>query len=82
MAEEHDELADELIRAVEILADVFAANSIRYALIGGLATLLRGRPRFTQDVDLLLDVPQFGGFLLCVRKRWSRRRSHTPNGRL
>ena len=58
MPAEHDLLADELIRAVELLADVFAARSIRYAVVGGLATLLRGRPRFTQDVDVLLDVPQ------------------------
>ena len=55
---EHDVLGDELVRAVELLADVFAARSIRYAMIGGLATMLRGRPRFTQDVDILLDVPQ------------------------
>src|SRR5206468_3828788 len=26
--------------------------------VGGLATLMRGRPGFTQDVDILLDVPQ------------------------
>jgi hypothetical protein len=58
MAAEHEPLADDLIRAVELLADTFAARSIRYALVGGLATLLRGRPRFTQDVDILLDVPQ------------------------
>src|SRR5262245_40505639 len=58
MPAEHDLLADELIRAVELLADAFAAQSIRYALVGGLATLIRGRPRFTQDVDVLLDVPQ------------------------
>jgi hypothetical protein len=58
MPAEHDLLADELIRAVELLADVFAAKSIRYAVVGGLATLMRGRPRFTQDVDILLDVPQ------------------------
>ena len=58
MPAEHDLLANELIRAVELLGDVFAAKSIRYALVGGLATLLRGRPRFTQDVDVLLDVPQ------------------------
>ena len=51
-------LTAELIRAVELLGDAFAAKSIRYALIGGLATTLRGRPRFTQDVDLILDVPQ------------------------
>jgi hypothetical protein len=55
---EADPLANELIRAVELLADTYAARSIRYAIVGGLATLLRGRPRFTQDVDVLLDVPQ------------------------
>jgi len=58
MAAEHERLADELIRAVELLGETFAARSIRYALVGGLATAMRGRPRFTQDVDLLLDVPQ------------------------
>ena len=55
---EHDLLGDELVRAVELLAGTLAARSIRYALVGGLATGLRGRPRFTQDVDVLLDVPQ------------------------
>jgi hypothetical protein len=58
MLAEPEPLADELIRAVELLAEVFAARAIRYALVGGLATLLRGRPRFTQDVAVLLDVPQ------------------------
>jgi hypothetical protein len=58
MPAERDVLADELIRAVELLGDVFAAKSIRYALVGGLATAMRGRPRFTQDVDVLLDVSQ------------------------
>lgn len=52
------ELNSDLIRSVELLAEVFDSMSIRYALIGGLATMLRGRPRFTQDVDILLDVPQ------------------------
>src|SRR5206468_1847327 len=55
---EHELLGSELIRAVELLADTFAAQSIRYAVVGGLATALRGRPRFTQDVEVLLDVPQ------------------------
>jgi hypothetical protein len=58
MSADHDVLPGEMIRAVELLAEVFAAKSIRYAVVGGLATLLRGRPRFTQDVDVLLDVPQ------------------------
>lgn len=58
MPGKYDLIADEQIRAVELLAEVFAARSIRYALVGGLATLLRGRPRFTLDVDVLLAVPQ------------------------
>jgi hypothetical protein len=58
MPDEHDLFANELIRAVELLSDAFAAKSIRYAVVGGLATAMRGRPRFTQDVDVLLDVPQ------------------------
>ncbi len=51
-------LPDDAVRAVGSLAEAFDARSIRYALIGGLAFVLRGRPRFTQDADFLLDVPQ------------------------
>lgn len=51
-------LPGDSVRAVESLAEAFDARSIRYALIGGLAFVLRGRPRFTQDVDFLLEVPQ------------------------
>lgn len=58
MPAEHDFLEEDIVRAVELLADTFAAQAIRYAVIGGVATTLRGRPRFTQDVDVLLDVPQ------------------------
>jgi hypothetical protein len=58
MPSEHEMLADEVIRAVESLADAFTARSTRYAIVGGLATLMRGRPRFTQDVDVLLEVTQ------------------------
>ncbi len=51
-------LPDDSLRAVESLAEAFDARRVRYALIGGLAFVLRGRPRFTRDVDFLLDVPQ------------------------
>jgi hypothetical protein len=51
-------LSDDSVRAVESLAEAFDARSIRYAFIGGLAFVLRGRPRFTQDADFLLEVPQ------------------------
>jgi hypothetical protein len=52
------ELDDELLDAVNALSEALAARSVRHALIGGLATSIRGRYRYTQDVDLLLDVPQ------------------------
>lgn len=58
MADDLQTLESDLVRAVELLADVFAARSIRYALLGGLAASFRGRQRFTQDVDVLLDVSQ------------------------
>ncbi len=58
MATDDRALSGDLIQAVELLSEAFTQNSIRYALIGGIATTLRGRPRFTQDVDILLDVPQ------------------------
>jgi hypothetical protein len=52
-------LPGDSVLAVESLAEAFDARSIRYALIGGgLAFVIRGRPRFTQDVDILLEVPQ------------------------
>src|SRR4051812_4092945 len=51
-------LSDELVPAVGLLSDTFAARSIRHVLIGRLATSMRSRPRLTQDVDVLLDVPQ------------------------
>ncbi len=58
MPKSHDSLAGDLVAAVEILGEVFENRGVRYALLGGLATMLRGRPRFTQDVDVLLEVPQ------------------------
>ena len=58
MAPESPSLSAELIRAVELLCEAFDRKSTSYAIIGGLATLMRGRPRFTQDVDVLIDVRQ------------------------
>jgi hypothetical protein len=51
-------LSEKQVRAVESLAEAFAARSVRHALIGGLAISMRGRPRLTHDVDFLVDVPQ------------------------
>ena len=53
-----ESLAGDLVTAVETLSEVFVERGIEYALLGGIATMLRGRPRFTQDVDILLSVPQ------------------------
>jgi hypothetical protein len=45
-------------KSPKVKSEAFAARSVRYALIGGLAFLLRGRPRFTRDVDFLIEIPQ------------------------
>ena len=51
-------LSEEVILALESLAEAFQARNIRHALIGGLATSMRGRLRVTQDLDFLVDVTQ------------------------
>lgn len=58
MPEHPEPLAGDLVTALETLGEVFEARGVRYAVLGGLATILRGRPRFTQDIDILLEVPQ------------------------
>jgi hypothetical protein len=58
MPVDRDLMPTDAIRAVESLVEAFDGRSIRYALIGGLAYLLRGRPRFTRDIDFLIEVPQ------------------------
>lgn len=49
---------EELNVALDALAEAFAHRSIRHALIGGLAIGLRGRPRLTQDIHFLVDIPE------------------------
>jgi predicted nucleotidyltransferase len=44
--------------ALEGLVGVLNARKTKYALVGGLAVGVRGLVRATQDVDLLLAVPQ------------------------
>lgn len=58
MPDTPEPLAGDLVTALETLGEVFDTQRIRYAVLGGLATILRGRPRFTQDIDILLEVPQ------------------------
>ncbi len=56
MAIDRRVLSEDLVLAVDSLAEAFAARSVRHALIGGLAISMRGRPRLTQDIDFLVDV--------------------------
>lgn len=58
MAAELQQLDDPLSRALDDVVAVLTASSIPYALIGGLATGYRSRPRYTRDIDLILDIPQ------------------------
>ncbi len=58
MQPKNTELGDDINTALERITDVFHRRSIRYALIGGIATILRGRVRLTIDVDFILDIPQ------------------------
>ena len=58
MAAETLESSDPLQRALSLVVVAIDRCTPRYALIGGLATGFRSRPRFTKDVDLIVDVPQ------------------------
>jgi predicted nucleotidyltransferase len=58
MAAEASPLREDLLTALLEHARALEQLGLRYALIGGLATGYRSRPRTTQDLDFLLDVPQ------------------------
>ena len=58
MAADEPTLPELLLHAIDELADTLPAYQARYALIGGVAAGMRGRLRYTDDVDLLLTVPQ------------------------
>ena len=58
MASDEPRLSELLLRAVDELANVLPAHQAQYALIGGIAAGMRGRQRFTDDIDVLLTVPQ------------------------
>lgn len=58
MAIDLPNLPQDLLTALLLSVQALDRRQIRYALIGGVATAYRSRPRFTQDLDFLLDVPQ------------------------
>jgi hypothetical protein len=49
---------EELLEGLAITAAALEQHRIKYALIGGMATGYRSEPRFTKDLDFLLQVPQ------------------------
>lgn len=60
-----------LRRAFEALVATFNARGIRYAIIGGLATIQHTRVRTTDDIDALLTLPQIAmpGFFEALKDR-------------
>lgn len=40
------------------LATILGRRKTKYAVVGGIASGIRGRPRNTEDIDLVIDVPQ------------------------
>jgi hypothetical protein len=58
MATDGSEPRDAIEAALTDVVSVLTRAGVPYALIGGLATGYRSRPRYTKDVDLLLDIPQ------------------------
>jgi hypothetical protein len=64
-------LPQDLLRALLEHVKVLDSHHIRYALIGAIAAGYHSRPRFTRDLDFLLDVPQVGlpGVLLDLEAR-------------
>jgi hypothetical protein len=51
------------------IAHALADAGIEHALIGGLAVLIRGRPRLTFDIDFLVAVEQRDNFVAQLRSR-------------
>lgn len=47
-----------LLQGVAEIAKALHSQNVSYALIGGMAVGLRGLPRHTEDIDILLRVPQ------------------------
>jgi hypothetical protein len=58
MAGEQQPVSRDVLEGAVELAAVARQANLHYALIGGLAAGYRTQPRFTQDVDFLLQIPQ------------------------
>jgi hypothetical protein len=71
MATDAQQFPQNLLKALREFAEEADRSQARYALIGAVASGYRSRPRFTQDLDFLLDVPQIilPGFLERLQTR-------------
>jgi Nucleotidyl transferase AbiEii toxin, Type IV TA system len=58
MVDESAIIPEDLRDGLTTAADTLNAHNISYAVIGGMAAGHRAQPRFTKDLDLLLQVPQ------------------------
>jgi hypothetical protein len=58
MADEAPGLPQNLVTGLLEHVQALDRFHLRYAVIGGIAAGYRSRPRFTQDLDFLLEVPQ------------------------
>lgn len=47
------------------VVDFLERESVPYRIVGSLASIIYGEPRFTNDVDILLDLPQSKVDALC-----------------
>jgi hypothetical protein len=52
------DLSHDLEAGLKALVESLLSRKLRFTLIGGLAVGYRSRPRFTRDIDILLEVPQ------------------------
>lgn len=59
------DLYEELLGLIEVLSN----SKIDYALCGGIAVAFYGYPRFTRDIDLLIQREKLDDVLALVKKR-------------
>jgi hypothetical protein len=71
MRPENTDFPEYLFDGMRQLAEALEGRRINYALIGGVAAAYRSRPRYTEDLDLLLQIPQLAlpGLLDDLRAR-------------
>jgi Nucleotidyl transferase of unknown function (DUF2204) len=71
MAADSAIIPEDLQDALTSAADTLNAQNVAYAVIGGMAAGHRSQPRFTKDVDFLLQIPQIQlpGLLETLRQK-------------